>query len=84
MRQNKNTRFSNGGSGLDRTDDFQKFWRSGLDRIQFFRIRTGLELKIFHSPLISDKFISVCCYTWKLNCCLMIFHHVLVLLLHYN
>jgi len=36
-----------GGSGLDWTDDFQKFCRSGLDRIQFLQIRTGLRLKIF-------------------------------------
>jgi len=33
-----------GGSELDRTDDFQKFCGSGLDRIQFYRIRTGLGL----------------------------------------
>jgi len=36
-----------GGSGLDRTDDFQTFHGSGLDRIQFYRIRTGLGLKNF-------------------------------------
>ena len=47
MRQNKNTWFYIGGSGLDRTDDFQKFCGSGLDRIQFYRIRTGLGLKNF-------------------------------------
>jgi len=47
MRQNKNTCFYIGGSGLDQTDDFQKFYISGLDRIQFYRIRTGLGLKIF-------------------------------------
>ena len=35
-----------GGSGLDRTDDFQKFCGTGLDRIQFFRIRIGLGQKI--------------------------------------
>jgi len=61
MRQNKNTRFYNGGSGLDRTDDFQKFWGSGLDRIQFFRIRPGLELKNFtvHSSLINlSQFVA--------------------------
>jgi len=45
MRQNKNTWFYIGGSGLDRTDGFQKFCGSGLDRIQFYRIRTGLGLK---------------------------------------
>jgi len=43
MRQN--TWFYIGGSGLDRTDDFQKFCRSGLDRIQFLRIKIGLRLK---------------------------------------
>jgi len=55
MRQNKNTWFYMRGSGLDRTDDFQIFCRSGLDRIQFFRIRIGLGLKIFtvHSSLYS-------------------------------
>jgi len=36
-----------GGSGMNRTDDFQKFCGSGLDRIQFYRIRTGLGLKNF-------------------------------------
>ena len=36
-------------TGLDRTDDFQKFCRSRLDRIQFYRIWTGLGLKIFTS-----------------------------------
>jgi len=36
-----------GGSGLVRTDDFQKFCESGLNRIQFLRIRIGLGLKNF-------------------------------------
>jgi len=36
-----------GGSGLDWTDDFQNFRRSGLDRIQFHQIRTGFGLKNF-------------------------------------
>jgi len=31
----------------NRTNDFQKFCGSGLDRIQFHRIRTGLRLKNF-------------------------------------
>jgi len=57
MRQNKNSpiSFSMGGSGLDRTDDFQKFCRTGLDRIQFHQIRTGLGLKNFtvRSSLLS-------------------------------
>jgi len=36
-----------GGSGLDWTDDFQQFYGSGLDRIWFYQIRTGLGLKNF-------------------------------------
>jgi len=36
-----------GKSELDRTDDFQKFCGSGLDRIQFFRIRIGHRLNNF-------------------------------------
>jgi len=36
-----------GGSGLDRTDDFQQFCGSGLDRIEFHRIRAGIGLKNF-------------------------------------
>jgi len=47
MSQNKNSLFHMGGAGLDRTDDFQKFCGSGLDPIQFYRIRTGLGLKNF-------------------------------------
>jgi len=47
MKQNKNTWFYTGGSRLDQTDDFQKFCRSGLDRIQFYRNRTELGLKNF-------------------------------------
>ena len=35
------------GSGLNRTDNFHKFYGSRLDRIHFFRIRIGLGLKIF-------------------------------------
>jgi len=38
-----------GGSGLEWTDDFQKFSESGPDQIQFYRTRTGLELKISQS-----------------------------------
>jgi len=53
MKQNKNSLFYMGGSGLDQTDDLQKCCRSGLDRIQFYWIRTGLGLKNFHSPHIS-------------------------------
>jgi len=33
MRENINTGFYIGGSGLDRIDDFKKFCGSGLDRI---------------------------------------------------
>ena len=47
MKQNKNSWFYVGESGLDRTDDFQKFCGSGLDWIQFHRIRAGLGLKNF-------------------------------------
>jgi len=36
-----------GGSELNRTNYFQKFCGSGLDRIQFYRIRTVLGLKNF-------------------------------------
>jgi len=39
MRKNKNTWFYVGGSALDLTDDFQKFYQAGLDRIQLNRIR---------------------------------------------
>jgi len=42
---NKNSLFYMGRSGLERTDHFQKFCGSGLDWIQFYRIRTGLGLK---------------------------------------
>ena len=42
-----NTWFCMGGSGLDRTGDFQKMCGSGLDRIQFLQIRTALGLKNF-------------------------------------
>jgi len=47
MRQNNihGFTFYMGGLGLDRTDVFQKFCGSGLDRIQFLRIRIGLGLK---------------------------------------
>ena len=47
QKANLNTTFYIGGSGLDRTDDFQKFGGLGLDRIQFYRTRTGLRLKNF-------------------------------------
>jgi len=36
-----------GGSGLDPIDDFEKFCKSRLDRIQFLWIRIGLGLKNF-------------------------------------
>ena len=59
IRQNKN--FCTGGSGLDRTYDFQKFCGSGLDRIQFYRIRTGLGQKNFtvRSSLQCGKYAKV-------------------------
>jgi len=43
----QNAWFYTGESGLDRTDDFQKFCGSGLDRIQLLRIRIGLGLNNF-------------------------------------
>jgi len=45
------------GLGLDRTDDFEKFCGSGLDRIQLYRIRTGLGLKNFtvRSSLLANR-----------------------------
>jgi len=49
-----------GGSGLDRTDDFQKFRRSGLDRIQLLRIKIGLGLKNFTVRLSLPR----TCYGW--------------------
>ena len=55
-----------GRSRLDRTDDFQEFCGSGLDRIQFLRIRIVLGLKNFtvRSSLIlawSGFLLSVMC-----------------------
>ena len=38
-----------GGSGLDRTDDFQKFCWAGLDRIQFYWTRLDSDWKISRS-----------------------------------
>jgi len=45
------------GSGLDRTDDFQKFCGSGLNWIQFDRTRTGLGPKNFtvRSSLLATR-----------------------------
>ena len=40
-------------SGLDQTDDFQKFCRSVLDRIQFFADQDWTRTEKFHSPSIS-------------------------------
>jgi len=65
MRQNKNEIFYIGGSGLDWTNDFQKFRRSGLDQIQFYRIKTGLGLKNFTvRSSLSDSHLSatLLCY----------------------
>ena len=64
MRQNINTWFYIGGSGLDRTNDFEKFCGSGLDRIQFYRIRNGLGLKNFtvrsSLPVGYEAFLTKC------------------------
>jgi len=49
MRQNEIHGFTWADQGLDRTDGFQKFCVSGLDRIQFLRIRIGLGVKISQS-----------------------------------
>jgi len=43
-----------GGSGLDRTDNFQKFCGSGLDRIEFCRNQDWTRSEKLHSPLISS------------------------------
>jgi len=60
MRQIKYTIYM-GGSGLDRTNDFQKFCRSGLDRIRFCRVRTGLGLKNFtvRLSLVNTRAVSM-------------------------
>jgi len=50
--------FYNGGSGLDRTDDFQKFCESGLDRIQFYRFRTGSDSILSDQDWIGFNFIG--------------------------
>jgi len=49
-----------GGSGLDRTDDFQKFWESGLDWLKLLQIRIGLGLKNFtvRSCLVASQTVS--------------------------
>jgi len=47
MRQNKNTLVCIGESRPDQTGDFPKFCGSGVDWIQFHRIRTGLGQKNF-------------------------------------
>jgi len=61
-----------GGSGLDRTDDPQKFCGSGLHRIQFLRIRIGLGLKNFtvSSSLLCVHFLSKAwiSYGWIDDC----------------
>ena len=48
----------------DRIDDFQKFCRSGLNRIQFYRIRTGLRLKNF---TVRSSFVQTSLPGLKLN-----------------
>jgi len=71
MRQNKNTWFYIGRSGLDWTDDFQRFCGSGLDRIQFYQIRTGLGLKNFtvRSSLLPRYLIQSGLYLYKSSGC---------------
>jgi len=60
-----------GESGLDRTDNFQKFCRSVLDRIPYLWIRVGLGLKIFTIRsswgLCSIDFVSVGKYLKKMK-----------------
>jgi len=65
-----------GGSGLDRTDDFQKFCRLGLDRIQFYWIRTGLGLKNFpvHSSLATHSVFPLNLAFFDLTSVLVFFH----------
>jgi len=64
-----------GGSGLDRIDDFQKFYETRLYRIQFLRIRIGLGLNniTVRSSLLRTKdlgckqdldFKAVCFWIW--------------------
>jgi len=68
-----------GGSGLDRTDDFQKFCGSALDRIQFYRIRTGIELKNFPvcSSLANTSTSAVSCVNgFRFDSHLSAFHFV--------
>jgi len=55
-----------GGSGLDRTGDFQQFCGSGLDRIQFYPIRTGLGLKNF--TVRSSLFWGTNKFTFRKHC----------------
>jgi len=59
MRQNKKNVVLHGKvrTGLD---DFENFCGSGLDRIQFFRIRIGLGLEMFtvRSSLLDGKLMK--------------------------
>jgi len=72
-----NTWFYMAGSRLDRTDDFQKFWGSGLDSIQLLGIRIGLGLKHFtvHSSLMDriGKPVGYCCDRKSWAACTQIF-----------
>jgi len=52
MRQNKNRSFYIGGSGLDRTGDFQKFADQGWIGFNFIG-QDWTRTEKFHSPLIS-------------------------------
>jgi len=61
-----------GGSRLDRSHDFQKFCGSGLDWIQFCRIRTGLGLKNFTQSAhlccrVHDTSCTVNLFEWELS-----------------
>jgi len=64
----QNTWFYMGGSGLDRTDDFQKLCGSRLDRIQLLQIRIGFGLKNFtvHSSLEHNSKISQSTHLWNI------------------
>jgi len=54
MKQNENTWFYMGGSGLDRTNDLKKFADQNWIGFNFFGSRLDSDCK-FHSQLISAK-----------------------------
>jgi len=48
------------GSGLDRSNDFEKFCESGPDRIQFLQTRIGLGLENFQvSSSLMDRIRTI-------------------------